>query len=72
LRAVFDAGVKPAEQWPLPRRADWRHALVDLAPLAQAVCRLLELLNVVGALIGERFFLSQVEGSPNPSSPLKK
>jgi hypothetical protein len=62
LRAVFDAGVKPAEQWPVPRGPDWRHALVDLAPLAQAVCRLPELLNAVGALIGERFFLSQVEG----------
>jgi hypothetical protein len=62
LRSAFDAGIKPSEQWPTPRSPDWRHALVDLLPLVQAVCKLPELLSVVGALIGERFFLSQVEG----------
>ena len=62
LRAAFDAGVKPSDQWPVPRGADWRHSLVDLDPKVQAVCRLPEVLAAAGTLIGERFFLSQVEG----------
>jgi ectoine hydroxylase-related dioxygenase (phytanoyl-CoA dioxygenase family) len=41
---------------------DWRHSLLDSDMKIQAVCRLPELLTVVGELIGERFFLSQVEG----------
>lgn len=62
LRCAFDTGVKPSDQWPVPRGAGWRHALLDLAPKVQAVCRLPELLAAAGTLIGERFFLSQVEG----------
>ncbi|MEO7326690.1 MAG: phytanoyl-CoA dioxygenase family protein [Dokdonella sp.] len=62
LRVAFDAGVKSSEQWPVPRQSSWRHSLVDLDSNVQAVCRLPKLLAVVGALIGERFFLSQVEG----------
>ncbi len=62
LRNVFDAGLKPADQWPVPRGTDWGHALVDLSPTVQAVCKLPELLAVSGLLIGERFFLAQVEG----------
>src|SRR5450830_267108 len=62
LRAVFDAGVKPSDQWPVPRGMDCRHSLLDVDAKVQAVCRLPELLAVVGELIAERFFLSQVEG----------
>ncbi len=62
LRDAFDAGVKPSAQWPIPRGADWRHSMLDLDPKVQAVCRLPPLLAAVGALIGERFFLAQVEG----------
>jgi ectoine hydroxylase-related dioxygenase (phytanoyl-CoA dioxygenase family) len=62
LRAAFDRGVKPSDQWPVPRGPGWRHSLLDLDPMVQAVCRLPEILATVGALIGERFFLSQVEG----------
>ncbi|MGE7955154.1 phytanoyl-CoA dioxygenase family protein [Pseudomonas sp. NPDC089530] len=62
LRAVFDAGVKPSEQWPVPRGVDWRHSLLDADARVQAVCRLPQVLAAVGELIGERFFLSQVEG----------
>ena len=62
LRATFDAGVVPSNEWPVPRGADWRHSLLDLDPRIQAVCRLPEVLAVAGALIGERFFLAQVEG----------
>ena len=62
LRAVFDAGVKPSDQWPVPRSLEWEHSLLDLDSTVQAVCRLPPLLAVVGELIAERFFLSQVEG----------
>ncbi len=62
LRAAFDAGAKPSDQWPVPRGVNWRHSLLDLDSKVQAVCRLQELLAVVGELIGARFFLSQVEG----------
>jgi ectoine hydroxylase-related dioxygenase (phytanoyl-CoA dioxygenase family) len=62
LRAAFDAGVKPSDQWPVPRGAGWRHSWLDLDPHVQAVCRLPEMLAVVGELIGERCFLSQVDG----------
>lgn len=62
LRATFDAGVKPSDQWPVPRGADWRHSLLDFDMKVQAICRLPELLAVVGELINERFFISQVEG----------
>lgn len=62
LRAAFDAGVKPSDQWPVPRQSSWRHSLLDLDSKVRAVCRLPKVLAVVGELIGERFFLSQVEG----------
>ncbi|WP_214509773.1 phytanoyl-CoA dioxygenase family protein [Pseudomonas brassicacearum] len=62
LRAVFDAGVKPSDQWPVPRGMDWRYSMLDDDSTIQAVCRLPQLLSVAGELIGERFFLSQVEG----------
>lgn len=62
LRDAFDAGAKPSDQWPTPRGADWRHSLLDLNAKVQALCRLPDLLAVVGELIGERFFLAQAEG----------
>jgi ectoine hydroxylase-related dioxygenase (phytanoyl-CoA dioxygenase family) len=62
LRAAFDTGVRPSDQWPVPRGPDWRHSLLDLDPRVQAVCRLPQVLAAVGGLIGERFFLAQVEG----------
>ncbi|MFB4252865.1 phytanoyl-CoA dioxygenase family protein [Pseudomonas idahonensis] len=62
LRVTFEAGVIGPEQWPVPRGLDWRHALVDLDARVQAVCRLPALLAVAGELIGEGFFLAQVEG----------
>ncbi len=62
LRAAFDTGVTPSDQWPVPRGVGWRHALLDLDARVQSVCRLPELLAVVGELIGGRFFLAQVEG----------
>lgn len=62
LCMAFDDGVIPRDQWHVPRGGDWRHALVDLSPIVQSVCRMPELLAAVGTLIGERFFLAQVEG----------
>ncbi|MEN5311798.1 phytanoyl-CoA dioxygenase family protein [Pseudomonas koreensis] len=62
LRAAFDANVQPSEYWPVPRGTDWRHSQLDLHASVQAVCRLPPVLAVAGELIGERFFLAQVEG----------
>lgn len=62
LRAAFDDGVLPSHAWPVPRGPGWRHAQLDLDPTVQAVCRLPVVLAAAGALIGERFFLAQVEG----------
>ena len=69
LRATFDANIRPAHDWPVPREAGCHHAALDLDPTVQAVCRLPPLLQTVSALIGERFFLSQVEGrEPKPGA----
>ena len=62
LRDAFDAVVKASDQWPVPRGWVWCHSLVDLDPNIRSVCRLPGLLAVVDELIGERFFLAQVEG----------
>jgi ectoine hydroxylase-related dioxygenase (phytanoyl-CoA dioxygenase family) len=62
LRHGFDANVRSSAEWAVPRGPDWTHSLLDLEPKVQAVCRLPTLLAVVGVLIGERFFLAQVEG----------
>ena len=62
LRAAFDEGVKPSDQWPVPRGWGWRHALLDLDENVRSVCRLPALLAVVGELMSEKFFLAQVEG----------
>ena len=62
LRTTFDDAVRPSEAWPVPRGPGWRHAWLDLDPQVQALCRLPALLAAAGALIGERFFLAQVEG----------
>lgn len=62
LRATFDAGYVPSGEWPVPRGWDWRHAQLDEDARVQAVCRLPAVLAAVGVLIGERFFLAQVEG----------
>ena len=62
LRSAFDEGIKPSDQWPVPRGWGWRHSLLDLDANIRSVCRLPSLLSVVSELIGERFFLAQVEG----------
>ncbi|HWF77813.1 MAG TPA: phytanoyl-CoA dioxygenase family protein [Caulobacteraceae bacterium] len=62
LRAAFGAGELASDQWPVPRGGDWRHALVDLDPAVQRACRLPALLAAAGAILGQPFFLAQVEG----------
>lgn len=62
LRAAFDAGVLASDEWPVPRGPGWRHAQVDLDPAVQAACRLPPLLEAVGSILRQPFFLSQVEG----------
>ncbi|HWE98740.1 MAG TPA: phytanoyl-CoA dioxygenase family protein, partial [Caulobacteraceae bacterium] len=62
LRAAFDAGELPSDAWPVPRSADWRHALVDLDPAVQQTCRLPALLAAAQLVLRRPFFLAQVEG----------
>lgn len=62
MRAAFDAGVGPPEQWAVPRAPGWRHALVDLDPVVQKACRAPVLLGAVARMLGGPFFFSQVEG----------
>ncbi|WP_257167725.1 phytanoyl-CoA dioxygenase family protein [Bradyrhizobium sp. SRS-191] len=62
LRDAFEAGTVPSEQWPVPRGRDWRHAMVDLDPTVQRVCRLPVMLAAVHHILKAPFFLGQVEG----------
>lgn len=62
LRVAFEAGVRAGDQWAAPRGAGWCHALVDLDPLVLRTCRLPLLLAAAAQMLGEPFFLSQVEG----------
>jgi hypothetical protein len=62
LRAAFESGELPSPQWPVPRGLDWRHALLDLDPTVQRVCRLPRLLAGAHHILRRPFFLTQVEG----------
>jgi hypothetical protein len=62
LRDAFEAGAMPSEMWPVPRGADWRHALLDLDSTVQQVCRLPVMLAAVHHILQQPFFLAQVEG----------
>ncbi|CAN7276807.1 phytanoyl-CoA dioxygenase family protein [Caulobacter sp. LjRoot300] len=69
LRDAFEAGVGPDDQWAAPRGVGWRHALVDLDPTVRRTCRLPSLLAAAGRILGEPFFLCQVEGrEPLPNA----
>ena len=62
LRAAFDAGELPSHAWPVPRGHGWRHALVDLDPTVQRVCRQPRMLAATYHILQQPFFLAQVEG----------
>ncbi|MDR7117645.1 phytanoyl-CoA dioxygenase family protein [Caulobacter sp. BE254] len=62
LRDAFEVGVGSENQWAAPRGVGWRHALVDLDPTVRRACRLPSLLAAAGRILGEPFFLCQVEG----------
>jgi hypothetical protein len=62
LRAAFQAGRRQSDHWPIPRGHDWHHALLDLDPTVQRVCRLPTLLAATHHVLRLPFFLAQVEG----------
>jgi hypothetical protein len=62
LRAAFQAGELPSNEWPVPRGHDWRHAQLDLDPRVRDVCRLPRLLAATYHVLKQPFFLAQVEG----------
>jgi hypothetical protein len=62
LRAAFEAGELANDQWPVLRGPEWRHALVDLDPTVQQVCRLPCVLAAAAEMLRAPFFLAQVEG----------
>jgi len=62
LRSAFESGFRPSENWPAPRGQDWRHAIVDVDPVVQRVCRLPTLLAATHEVVGEPFFLAHVDG----------
>ncbi|MBI3715879.1 MAG: phytanoyl-CoA dioxygenase family protein [Betaproteobacteria bacterium] len=67
LRDAFEAGELASDQWPVPRGHDWRHALLDLDPVVQQVCRLPALLSAAHQILRGPFLLTQVEGrEPRP------
>jgi len=62
LPAAFETGELQSDKWPVPRGHDWRHALLDLDPTVQHVCRLPRLLAATHHVLQLPFFLEQVEG----------
>ena len=67
LRDAFEAGELPSDRWPVPRGHDWRHALLDLDPIVQQVCRLPAVLSATHHILRGPFLLTQVEGrEPRP------
>ena len=67
LRELFERAVVPPEKLVVPRDPDWRHAVLEDAPLAHAVCTLPVMLSGAFHLLSRPFFLSQVQGrDPRP------
>ena len=62
LRATFEDGIVPSDQWPVTRGHDWRHAMVDTDRRVQQLCRLPLLIDAVRHMLRAPFFLAQVEG----------
>ena len=62
LRDAFESGFRPSEAWPAPRGGDWRHAVVDVDPTVQKVCRLPVMLAATHQILRQPFFLAHVDG----------
>ena len=62
LQLAFETGFRPSEAWPAPRGEDWRHAVVDVDPTVQKVCRLPIMLAATHHILRQPFFLAHVDG----------
>jgi hypothetical protein len=62
LREAFETGFRPSGAWPAPRGGDWRHAVVDVDPTVQEVCRLPAVLAAANQILRQPFVLAHVEG----------
>jgi len=62
LRDAFETGYRPSETWPAPRGVDWRHAVVDVDPMVQKVCRLPVMLAATHQILRQPFFLAHIDG----------
>ena len=62
LRTAFETGFRPSEAWPAPRGGDWRHAVVDVDPTVQKICRLPVMLAGTHHILRRPFFLAHVDG----------
>jgi len=67
LRARFEALFLPADQWPVPREAGTRHAMLDNDAAVRRICLSPPLLACVFHMLRQRFFLKGVQGrDPKP------
>jgi Phytanoyl-CoA dioxygenase (PhyH) len=62
LQAAFETGFRPSDDWPAPRGGDWRHAVVDVDPTVQKVCRLPVMLAATHQILRQPFFLAHIDG----------
>lgn len=62
LRETFEANVLAPHEWPMPREHGTRHAMLDDDAAVRRICLLPEILATVHAMLGQRFYLKNVQG----------